>query len=228
MSEYRLGNKSAMSVGEITASYRQAKDKKAQIQILAELCGTDKDEIKKILRDVGYIDKNGNPNPSAFIKDSDMPDIERMRKDGLPLATIAKKFGVTGQTITNRLKAWKEAEAPAETPDNEEEKIPASDCNNDDTEKESSSRAVKAAVLTLEDLNRKRFMDGLEIDKDFYKAVLEVYDLLRWIVHRYPGVHMVCMADKDGSVIASGEFQDLLAEFQGGGPVNGESEGEQG
>jgi len=231
MSEYQIGSNSAMTVDEITASYRQAKDKKGQIKILAELCSTSKDEIIHILHDAGYVDEKGKFISSSLIRDTDMPDIVRMRKNGLPFSAIAKKYGVCAQTISNRLKEWEkanEATTPADFvhPTEEIAKI-----TEDPPEKvkDGAGALLKAdPVLTVEELRRKRFMESLDIDKDFYKAVLEVYDLLRWVATMFPGVVMKCVVEKNGLVVSSGMFQDLLAEYQGGGPADGESDAEQG
>ncbi len=45
-----------MSVDEICRNYRQAKDKREQIKILADLNCTNKDEIIKVLVDCGVMD----------------------------------------------------------------------------------------------------------------------------------------------------------------------------
>ncbi|MBE6707956.1 MAG: helix-turn-helix domain-containing protein [Ruminococcaceae bacterium] len=222
MSEYQIGSNSAMTVDEITASYRQAKDKKGQIKILAELCSTSKEEIIHILHDAGYVDEKGKFIPSSLIRDTDMPEIVRMRKNGLPLSAIAKKYGVSGQTVSNRLKEWEkvnEVTVPADFVHPPEVTSGITDAS----EGEVKTKSVK----TFEDLRRERFFDGLEIDKDFYKAVLEVCDLLRYIAYIFPGVVMKCAVEKNGSVVASGMLQDLLAEYQGGGPADGDLDEEQ-
>ncbi len=232
MSEYKLGASSAMTVDEITASYRQAKDKKGQIKILAELCGTSKEEIIRLLHDAGYVDEKGKFIPSSLIRDTDMPEIVRMRKNGLPLSAIAKKYGVSGQTVSNRLKEWekeKEVPVPAESAHPVEDEIPEISEDLSESIKAVYGLPAKADLfLSAEELRRKRFMESLDIDKDFYKAVLEVYDLLRWVAMMFPGVVMKCVVEKNGSVVSSGMFQDLLAEYQGGGPVDGKPDAEQG
>lgn len=215
MSEYKLGSDSVMNVEEIKISFKQAKDKKAQIGILADLCDTTKDEILRILRDAGYVDKNGKAVPSAFIRDEDMPDIARMRKNGLPFTAIAKKYGVSDQTVSNRLKAWEKEK---------EVTVPADFVHSSEV----TSMAKEVPAKSIKELNRVRIMESLDIDKDFYRAVLEVYDLLRYVAVMYPGVRMICEVSADGAVMASGDFADLVAEYRGGGPANGKPDEEQG
>lgn len=217
MSEYKLGAECTMSVGDITASYRQAKDKPAQIGILADLCCTSKKEIVRILCDEGCVDDSGNPPRLPGIEDEDMPDIIRMRKNGLHLDVIAKKYGVTAPTVSKKIKAYERESCG----DGATEDIQT------DSEESESEHSVSYSVATSktipetsEQRRRRRFYDSLDVDKDFYDLVLEVYKLLRYVAMMFPGVKMVCEIE-GGQVMASGGFQDLLAEYQGGGDPSG-------
>lgn len=81
-----------MSKEEIVRRYKEAKKKSGMIQILAELNGTSKTEIRKVLTEFG-ITLPGNPNfgtPQARIK-------KQIRKED----TMATLLTDTGETIND-------------------------------------------------------------------------------------------------------------------------------
>ena len=214
-----------MTKAEICANWRQAKDKVQQIGILADLCCTSREEILDILISEGVVDENGNPPRLPGITDDDAPDIIRMRKNGLPWDAVGKKYGVSGPTACKWLKRFEEKKSKVNVSSKSEEKSDAVESKG----KEDTKPVEAAPALSAEKQRRKRFSESIEIDKDFYRAVLEVHDLLRYLAATYPEIKMICEVE-DGHVMASAEFDDLLAEYQSGGVITGygKSDEEQG
>lgn len=81
-----------MTNAEIVADYRQAKNKRAQIKILADLNATGMSVIKEILRDAGEV------LPRAPL---DGAQIEALYKHGLSDEKIAKEMGCSPGSIAN-------------------------------------------------------------------------------------------------------------------------------
>lgn len=81
-----------MTNAEIVADYRQAKDKRPQIKILADLNATGMSVIKEILRDAGEV------LPRAPL---DGAQIEALYKRGLSDEKIAKEMGCSLGSIAN-------------------------------------------------------------------------------------------------------------------------------
>lgn len=57
-----------MTKGEIVTSYRQAKDQRSQIKVLAELNVTSQEEIIKILQEAGETVQDSKPKPKPQTK----------------------------------------------------------------------------------------------------------------------------------------------------------------
>lgn len=92
---------------EICRMYRQAKDPKKQITIMAELNACHVSVIKEILADGGEITRtrlDWTPELDA--------QLNVMLAEGKSHAQIAVKFGVTRNCITNRITQRKEAGKP--------------------------------------------------------------------------------------------------------------------
>ena len=63
-----------MTEGEIVASYREAKNKKNQISILAELNDTSEDIIKTVLKSKGIDLRGGNSRPKKIVAQIEAAD----------------------------------------------------------------------------------------------------------------------------------------------------------
>ena len=76
---------------EICSLYRQAKNKKSQINILTQLTGVQKFEIEKILEKGGYLV-------------ADLEKLKRLHADGLSGEEIGQEIGITSSTVFYHMK----------------------------------------------------------------------------------------------------------------------------
>lgn len=108
-----------MTDGEIIASYRQAKNKKKQIGILADLNGMTRAEIEDILIAAGFkIKRRPDPFRSKLTKKgkvricrkwtaADDQTLIRMAKEGKPLQEICCSLGRSHSAVYERKRLWK-------------------------------------------------------------------------------------------------------------------------
>lgn len=73
-----------MTIGEIVRNYKQAKDKRAQIKILAELNTCDVEDIKQILRDNGMDLRSGSYRLKAGTNVPEQKTVPPMPKNTEP------------------------------------------------------------------------------------------------------------------------------------------------
>ena len=84
---------------EICSLYRQAKNKKSQIEILTQLTGVNKLAIENILKKGGYLMAEKKPK---IMKDIVIPNSEKIKElhaQGLTQKEIAKEVGVAQSTV---------------------------------------------------------------------------------------------------------------------------------
>lgn len=97
--------KLVMERDEIEASYRGAKDKRAQIEILADLNDCGEDDIVKVLADSGY-EIPGEAKPKrTFTKkvrwdEATVAKLEEYVREGLNNAEIGKRLGTTEKSVS--------------------------------------------------------------------------------------------------------------------------------
>lgn len=104
-----------MSEADICREYRQAKNKNAQVQVLADLNGTNKKIILDILQRGGEFEakpsepKTKAPKKTVAIKGFWTPeltnDMLRMRDEGLSYEEIGEKLGVNKRAICDKVHA---------------------------------------------------------------------------------------------------------------------------
>lgn len=102
---------------EVIQSYRQAKDKNKQIGILADLAGTDKQGIIKILMEAGEVTgvkmqkKVPTPKKSKVEWTPELTaDLLRMHDAGLKNIEIAERLGVDRKAVANKLNRLRASE----------------------------------------------------------------------------------------------------------------------
>ena len=90
-----------MTVEEIVRHYRLAKDRKADIQVLAELNGVRMDEIKRILIEAGELTADGRSKKRPEPKNREQRDllIRTMLKDGHTWKETAEAACCSEQTV---------------------------------------------------------------------------------------------------------------------------------
>ena len=105
-----------MTESEICVSYRQAKNKKKQIRILAELNATTQTEIKIILAKCGMSARKESSKrriSASGVYDENLCErYIRLADAGLDAKQIALELGVTADTAKNFLKRHKIITAP--------------------------------------------------------------------------------------------------------------------
>lgn len=102
---------------EIIQSYRQAKNKNKQIGILADLAGTDKQEIIKILMEAGEVTGVKTQKKVPVSKKSKVnwtpeltEDLLRLHEEGLKNIEIAERLGVDRKAVSNKLNRLRTSE----------------------------------------------------------------------------------------------------------------------
>lgn len=106
-----------MSPGEIAASYRQAKDKKRQITILAQLCCLSKKDVLLILAGEGALEKKenapekraGNDRTGKRYTEQDDEAILRGYREKKTPAQIGRELGRNRDCIIARMHKLREA-----------------------------------------------------------------------------------------------------------------------
>lgn len=106
-----------MSRGEIAASYRQAKDKKQQITILAQLCCLSKKDVLMILAGEGALEKKenapakraGNDRTGKRYTEQDDEAILRGYREKKTPAQIGRELGRNKDCIIARMHKLREA-----------------------------------------------------------------------------------------------------------------------
>ena len=92
-----------MSDSEICASYRDAKNKNSQIEVLAELNATTTEQIKEILKKRGVLFGKRGPKPKATIAEAD--------SEPITAENLAKAADITlDKKISEKMDAIKAAE----------------------------------------------------------------------------------------------------------------------
>lgn len=86
-----------MSDSEICQSYKDAKKKSGQIDILAQLNATDPESIRKILKDNNVLEAKRGPKPKAHIKMPEQKEVPKMPK-------AEEVAGAAGVPVTEELK----------------------------------------------------------------------------------------------------------------------------
>lgn len=188
MSEYKLPKNCYMTIPEIVASYNEAKDKKAQIGIIADLCGTSEAEILNILCGEGCVDENGNPPRLPGITAEDIPDILKMRAEGMSYDEIGKIYGVSRITVQKRLKNYK----------SQSEAVP-----------ESNSGGADSAQMMRD---RDYAMSEM-----FFKEIHFIYELICGLCERYPGLYINSMVIC-GKVLTDASCGDIAVRYERGIP----------
>lgn len=94
------------STGDIVSSYKSAKNKKRQINILAELNGVDSYTIRKILKDAGCdldeINSKGSKNKKWT--DEILDEMRRLIEEGYSFQQIAEKMSLdTSKTTAKQM-----------------------------------------------------------------------------------------------------------------------------
>lgn len=97
-----------MSDWEIIDTYRKAKHPKEQIKILADMNLVDPKVIKNFLESKGELVVTKNEARHIWTRELEDKLLE-MRKAGTPYLEIAKAFGVTESSITNKLQKMRKA-----------------------------------------------------------------------------------------------------------------------
>lgn len=106
-----------MSAEEIVRHYQQAKNKSADIGVLADLNSTDKASIRAVLADAGVL----KPDPPVHGRSQSQSTesraaLARAIAEGLdqqlPAKEIAQRVGCTPQTVHNHIKRRAQATAP--------------------------------------------------------------------------------------------------------------------
>lgn len=102
---------------EIIQSYRQAKNKNKQIGILADLAGTDKQEIIKILMEAGEVTGVKTQKKVPVSKKSKVnwtpeltEDLLRLHDEGLKNMEIAERLGVDRKAVANKMNRLRTSE----------------------------------------------------------------------------------------------------------------------
>lgn len=105
-----------MSDSEICQSYKDAKKKSGQIDILAQLNATDPESIRKILKDNNVLEAKRGPKPKANLRIPEQREVPKMPESAKETAKAA------GVPVTEELaESFEKIEKDYETP--KEEKI---------------------------------------------------------------------------------------------------------
>lgn len=94
-----------MSDDEIVTSYREAKNKNAQIKILAELNACNPKEIKAVLAKAGVLDgiATAGRKPSKRVTEEMHKKIRDLRRCGLTQREIAKRLEISQFAVSSHL-----------------------------------------------------------------------------------------------------------------------------
>lgn len=157
-SQIKKGTK-IMTEFEIIQSYRQARDKSAQIGILADLTMNSKREIEEILKKAGVMssddatktNRNGRAKSTVWTDEMKV-NLIKWDADGIPVSEISERLGVDRHAVSNKLWALKKS-ADSKT---EKKKMPSAEelyigqLENLLQEKTEECEILKARIAELE------------------------------------------------------------------------------
>ena len=187
-----------MTEFEIIQSYRQAKDKNKQIGILADLAGTDKQGIIKILMEAGEVTGVKTQKKVPVSKKSKVnwtpeltEDLLRLHEEGLKNIEIAERLGVDRKAVANKLNRLREAETTVNT---QETKQPAKEDNAVLREKFEKLLAIFDCLCAIE-LDRMNDCQNISyLVSEAYLCVDEIQDRV------FPDIRVSVRAKKEPSV----------------------------
>lgn len=134
-----------MSVHEIVQMYKEAKDKNAQIEILADLNACSKNEILMILQNEGLISgvkatKKTTPKTTRMVWNEEAKEtVRKLLAEGLTILEVSERMGLDFSQVRNAITRFKLREKKEDG------------TNNPSVGKADSSRCTEEPVESAED-----------------------------------------------------------------------------
>ena len=100
-----------LSEHEIVMSYKEALDKKSQLDILAQICECSKDDIKTLLELNGItaVNKTNNTNhkkKKGIRWSEEIDNLKALRAKGYSMKECGEMYGVSNHTIRDALRRY--------------------------------------------------------------------------------------------------------------------------
>lgn len=150
-----------MTNSEIVRSYKEARAKKAQIKILAELNAVTTGEIEEILREGGILldtkTRKRTPAPKTDWTPELIGDLKQFAGEGLTYNEIAERLGVDSKAVYYKANALGLKVTPSSRWDKKNSKASEEKVQEDETTEQAESRFAESLYIEqLESLLKER------------------------------------------------------------------------